>query len=132
VNNGSFSETYTLNFSDENLPGAIARGPLTLVVSGVIATPGDTDLNGIINIDDYAHIDNGFNSGLNGWSNGDFDNNGVVNFDDYALIDANFNNQFGPGPNLNAVPEPNAAIVMLMGAHAFACMSGRQYRRFRT
>ncbi|CAN5436320.1 hypothetical protein BH09PLA1_BH09PLA1_03720 [soil metagenome] len=93
LNNGSFAATYTLNFSDENLPGETVRGPLTLVLSGIVATPGDADLNGSINFDDYSHIDNGFNNGLNGWTNGDFDGNGVINFDDYALIDLNFNMQ---------------------------------------
>ncbi|MBC8109325.1 MAG: hypothetical protein H7Z14_22265 [Anaerolineae bacterium] len=95
ANNGSFTETYTLNFSDENLLGATARGPLTLVVTGIVATPGDTDLNGIIDFDDYSHIDNGFNNNRTGWENGDFDGNGIVDFDDYSLIDFNFNNQSG-------------------------------------
>jgi len=53
--------------------------------------PGDTDFNGVVNFDDYAHIDNGFNNNLSGWENGDFDDNGVVNFDDYSMIDNSFN-----------------------------------------
>jgi GH43 family beta-xylosidase len=53
--------------------------------------PGDTDFNGVVNFDDYAHVDNGFNNNLSGWENGDFDNNGVVNFDDYSMIDHSFN-----------------------------------------
>src|SRR5262249_24429870 len=81
TSNGSFLATYTFNLSDQNLPGAIARGPLSLVLKGIIATPGDADLNGTINFDDYSHIDNGYNTGLNGWANGDFDGNGVINFD---------------------------------------------------
>lgn len=126
VNNGSFSATYTLNFSDENLPGAIARGPLTVSLTGIVATPGDADLNNVINFDDYAHIDNGFNNGLTGWVNGDFDGNGVINFDDYSLIDFNFNLQFNTGPNLNSVPEP-----ALAGVQALACtlLSLRRRRR---
>ena len=54
---------------------------------------GDTDFNGIVNFDDYARIDAGFNSGCTGWLNGDLDYNDVVNFDDYALIDLAFNSQ---------------------------------------
>ena len=118
ANNGTFEETYTLSFSDEDLPGATARGPLTLVLKGIVATPGDSDLNGAIDFDDYAHIDNGFNNNLAGWFNGDFDGNGVINFDDYALIDLNFNNQFN---GLQSVPEPSlvlfgvpAAVGMLL------------------
>ncbi|CAN5711415.1 hypothetical protein BH09PLA1_BH09PLA1_03330 [soil metagenome] len=60
---------------------------------------GDTDLNGVINFDDYARIDSGFNNqGAGGsvdWFHGDFDHNGAVNFDDYALIDLAFNAQSG-------------------------------------
>jgi hypothetical protein len=47
----------------------------------------------VINFDDYARIDNGFNNAFTGFSNGDFNYDGVVNFDDYALIDFAFNNQ---------------------------------------
>ena len=73
---------------------------------------GDTDFNGVVNFDDYARIDAGFNAHLSGWSHGDFDLNGVVNFDDYALIDLAFNTQSLGG--LRAVPEP--AVACLLGA----------------
>jgi hypothetical protein len=54
---------------------------------------GDTDGNGVIDFNDYARVDFGFNNHLSGWGNGDFDRNGVVDFDDYALIDYAFNVQ---------------------------------------
>ncbi|MBC8106783.1 MAG: hypothetical protein H7Z14_09355, partial [Anaerolineae bacterium] len=54
---------------------------------------GDADGNGIIDFDDYSHIDNGFNNNRTGFSNGDFDYNGIVDFDDYSLIDQAFNHQ---------------------------------------
>jgi len=56
---------------------------------------GDTDLNGVVNFDDYVRTDNGFNNRLSGWMNGDFDGNAQVNFDDYVLIDLAFNTQSG-------------------------------------
>jgi hypothetical protein len=56
---------------------------------------GDTDLNGVVNFDDYARTDAGFNSGSTDWFHGDFDYNGLVNFDDYSLIDLAFNTQNG-------------------------------------
>ncbi|CAN5711300.1 hypothetical protein BH09PLA1_BH09PLA1_03310 [soil metagenome] len=56
---------------------------------------GDTDLNGVVNFDDYARTDNGFNNAGNDWFHGDFNYNSVVNFDDYALIDLAFNTQSG-------------------------------------
>ncbi|CAN5477027.1 hypothetical protein BH09PLA1_BH09PLA1_11020 [soil metagenome] len=75
---------------------------------------GDADTNGVINFDDYARIDNGFNNGLTGWENGDFNYDGVVNFDDYALIDANFNLQSGSILRGASVPEPAQAVTLLL------------------
>ncbi|CAN5540627.1 hypothetical protein BH09PLA1_BH09PLA1_28300 [soil metagenome] len=54
---------------------------------------GDADNNSVVNFDDYARIDTGFNRGLTGFSNCDFNYDGVINFDDYALIDLAFNSQ---------------------------------------
>jgi hypothetical protein len=54
---------------------------------------GDADLNGVVNFDDYARIDQGFNTLASDWFKGDFDYNNAVNFDDYALIDLAFNTQ---------------------------------------
>jgi hypothetical protein len=93
ANLGTFAATYTLNLSDENLPGAALVGPLTLHLAAIVAIPGDADLNGLVDGDDYAHIDFGFNTGATGWENGDFDGNGVIDGDDYALIDFSFNTQ---------------------------------------
>jgi hypothetical protein len=87
---------------------------------------GDTDLNGVVNFDDYARIDGGFNNGRTGWLNGDFDGNGVVNFDDYSLIDLSFNTQ--GGALLQAVPEPSA-MAALGALAALGC--GRVARRQR-
>ena len=83
---------------------------------------GDTDLNGQVNFDDYARIDNGFNNGGNEWFEGDFDYNGVVNFDDYSLIDQAFNTQTGV---LTAVPEPTGAIAFA-GLIALAASARRR------
>ena len=83
---------------------------------------GDTDFNGIVNFDDYARVDAGFNNNQTGWLNGDFDLNGVVNFDDYALIDLAFNTQCAP--LLRAVPEPGAPLVLIATA-----MCARHLRR---
>jgi hypothetical protein len=54
---------------------------------------GDADHNGVIDFNDYAIIDFGFNTHLSGWNNGDFDGNGLIDFDDYAIIDFAFNEQ---------------------------------------
>src|SRR4029079_7317329 len=56
---------------------------------------GDTDLNGLVDFDDYSRIDAGFNNNRTGWENGDVDYNGIIDFDDYSLIDQAFNTQSG-------------------------------------
>jgi hypothetical protein len=86
---------------------------------------GDTDLNGLVNFDDYSRIDSGFNNGRSGWLNGDFDGNGVVNFDDYSLIDLAFNTQGAP-LRTRAVPEPG---VLALAATALLAFSRRRSRR---
>lgn len=100
TSNGSFSASYTFDLSDENLSGATSVGTLVLNLTGIIATPGDADLNGVIDFDDFVLTDGGYNGGLSGWGNGDFDGNGAVDFDDYVLLDLNFNMQGGGGAAL--------------------------------
>lgn len=56
---------------------------------------GDTDLDGIVNFDDYSRADAGFNNAGTDWFHGDFNYDGVVNFDDFSLIDLAFNTQTG-------------------------------------
>ena len=67
---------------------------------------GDADHNGVINFDDYALIDAGFNAGRTGFSNGDFNYDGVVKFDDYAIIDQAFVSQNRPSPKPSPKPSP--------------------------
>ncbi|MBC8105140.1 MAG: hypothetical protein H7Z14_01000 [Anaerolineae bacterium] len=87
---------------------------------------GDTDFNGIVDFDDYARIDSGFNNDRTGWFNGDFDYNGIVDFDDYSLIDQAFNTQTGSLRSMNAVPEPTPGVVIGLAA----CLGVRGRRRF--
>lgn len=122
--NGFFDATYTLNFSDENILGATSLGSLTLTLHGIVATPGDANLDGRVNFDDYARIDNGFNNHLTGWQNGDFDGNGRINFDDYALIDSSFNGG-GQGFSVPAVPEPSMIGIVAVGAITGLCRRRR-------
>jgi hypothetical protein len=52
---------------------------------------GDSDLNGLVDFDDYARIDAGFLAGGTGtWFSGDSDYSSVIDFDDFARIDAAF------------------------------------------
>jgi hypothetical protein len=93
----SFGNTdwrYDLDVDGWPAPSGADRQDADVLIRTIFETDyGDSDLNGVINFDDYSNIDNGFNNGSAGWANGDFDGNGVINFDDYALIDLSFNTQ---------------------------------------
>ena len=83
-----------------------ANAPITARLAGedVLVTDilvkytwnGDTNLDGLVNADDYFLMDSGFLSQKKGWYNGDFNYDGVVNADDYFLIDSAFIGQGAP------------------------------------
>jgi hypothetical protein len=58
---------------------------------------GDTNLDGVISVSDYAAIDTTFllHTATPTWVNGDFNGDGVVNYLDYALIDQAYRAQSG-------------------------------------
>ncbi|MBC8109244.1 MAG: hypothetical protein H7Z14_21840 [Anaerolineae bacterium] len=84
-------------FSSVNPPGATFDGSPVAANDVLVKYTyyGDTDLNGIVDFDDYSRTDNGFNNNATDWFRGDFDYNGIVDFDDYSLIDGAFNTQSG-------------------------------------
>lgn len=81
------------------------KGPLYAALDGVAVDTnsilvkytwnGDSDLNGVLDVDDYFQIDRGFFIQATTYRNGDFDLNGAVDADDYFLIDTAFMNQSG-------------------------------------
>ncbi len=87
---------------------------------------GDANLDGKLNILDYAQIDQGIQTQLTGWSNGDFNYDSTVNILDYVIIDGNIPIQNGTiastaglssggvsaGESLVAVPEPGALSLL--------------------
>jgi hypothetical protein len=86
---------------------------------------GDTDLNGVIDGDDYHCIDRGFLLQMPGYRNGDLDYSGGVDADDYFLIDSAFLGQRTlpeswrnpPGAFAGAsVPEPGPAMWLTLAA----------------
>ena len=53
VSSGSYSATVVLQFTDEDLPGIELGGALTLNVTGVVALPGDANLDGFVDGSDF-------------------------------------------------------------------------------
>ncbi|MBC8108914.1 MAG: hypothetical protein H7Z14_20180 [Anaerolineae bacterium] len=91
---GNADWRYDLDVDGWPTPSGADRQDADVLIRTIFETDyGDSDLNGIVDFDDYSHIDNGFNNSNTGWANGDFDGNGIVDFDDYSLIDFVFNTQ---------------------------------------
>ena len=96
-----------------------------------VRLPGDANVNGKVDRDDFTLIDRGYAKHLTGWSNGDFNADGTIDAKDYQVIDmyyvaqtgafdpdllATREAQFGPdyAADLAAfVPEPSSAACVL-------------------
>lgn len=123
---GAFSATYTLNFSDENLPGAIALGSMTLTLSGVVsaAVVEDGDFNGddAVNGADFLAWQRGV-GGAASPANGDANADGVVDAVDLAI----WAEQFGAGSSpVLTIPEPTGACLALATGLVVAAVRRRR------
>ena len=113
---GDFSATYTLSFSDEDLPGSLTKS-LTLTLFGEVTAAGlDGDFNhdGFVDASDYTV-----------WRDGlDVD----YTLEDYDLWKANFGQSLGGGSGglgggSSAVPEPGTIVLfgMMLASVAAVC-----------
>ncbi len=73
------------------------------------ATPGDCDLDGDVDLDDFACLKQNFQSGMT-WTEADFDLDGDVDLDDFATLKRNF--------GAAAVPEPATLALLSLGGVA--------------
>lgn len=114
---GAFSVTYTLNFSDENLPGASQLGQLTLSLSGMIAAAtesADFNSDSVVDGADFLIWQRGF-GGTGGLTSGDANGDGAINESDLTI----WKQQLGASTlSRAAIPEPGAFILGAMCAAA--------------
>jgi hypothetical protein len=118
--------------------GYVVVSPGTLLVRPVI--PGDANLDGSVDPDDYALLDRGFATGGESWWEGDFNYDGRVDQDDYLVLDtlygqahgfsagllAQRESRFGPAhvsQLLVSIPEPSTMACVLA---AFALLRRRR------
>lgn len=81
--------------------------------------PGDTNLDGVVDFEDFARLTDSFSLTDRDWSHGDFDGNLIVDFDDFLALAANF------GARSNAVqsatvPEPAGIVLGLISCFCIA------------
>jgi endonuclease I len=119
---GTYSATYTLGFSDENIVGATNLSNLTLTLMGVVAPAliANADFNGDGSIDGRDFLVWQSGQGLTGTAerlNGDANGDHAVDAADLAI----WRTQFGTTPPAFAsVPEPATAVAALAG---IACIA---------
>jgi len=100
---------------------------MRVAVTGLSSQIGDTNNDGVVNLDDLNNVRNNF--GTMGPSDGSLPGDaippdGMVDIDDLN----NVRNNFGAGAGAAAAPEP-AAVLLLCGGLAALTASGRRDRR---
>jgi endonuclease I len=121
---GTFSATYTLNFSDENLIGAQNKS-LTLTLTGSVRLAGDFDGNGTVDAGDYVIWQRTFGQSVAAaYAGADGDGNLTVDDADFDVWRAHFGDSApasGTG-SLGKAPVPEPAMPWLaVTSAAFVC-----------
>ena len=128
---GDFAVNYLLEFSSDGLPSEPAQ-LITVSGFGRVVLGGDVDVDNDVDGADFLIWQRGMGLGPSATlEQGDANLNGFVTADDLALWKANFGTT---APMVNSVvsaqvPEPQAAILLLVAAGVFA---GCRTRRFRS
>lgn len=120
---GSFSALYTLTFSDENLPGAIGVGQLTVSLTGSViaaaATSADFNGDGAVDGGDFLIWQRGY-GGSGGFASGDANLDGVIDSLDLAV----WKGSVAPSAS-QAIPEPSTLILTTLALFGAACCRSR-------
>ncbi len=92
------------------------NAPYSVIVK--YALNGDSDLNGVIDADDYFRMDRGYrlqaSSDYRGYRNGDIDFRGGISADDFYLIDQAFVRQAAP-PAMAGAAAAAARVADVLG-----------------
>jgi hypothetical protein len=118
---GNFSATYTLGFSDEDLPGAAALGTMTLTLTGIVeagtvADNADFDADGDVDGSDFLTWQRGAGTLDATLTDGDANGDHLVDAVDLAVWSEEFD-ATATSPRL-AAPEPAAASMACCGLFA--------------
>ena len=124
---GAFSATYTLNFSDENLPGATSLSSMTLTLNGSVAAAptenADFNGDGVVDGSDFLTWQQGF-GGEASLATGDANGEGAVDAGDLEIWSAQFGSETQA---VHAVPEPAAWLGAFIAVVATAVGARRHH-----
>ncbi|WP_428389889.1 serine hydrolase [Mucisphaera sp.] len=108
LRSGSTGPAFDLNGS-----GRVDELDRAFLVTGLLATaPGDSNLDGIVDLIDLSNLASNFATIGRGWEQGDFDGNSIVNLVDLSLLATSF----GFGETITALPEPKSIMAILAGS----------------
>ena len=84
---------------------------IILVFPEPVAIPGDSNVDGVVNIFDLATLANNY-WGSGGWNDGDFTGDGTINVLDLAFLANNYTSGTTGG---QAIPEPVSLLLFVAG-----------------
>jgi hypothetical protein len=103
-----------------------------MVACGPPPVPGDTDGDGIVELEDFNPIRDNFRKPVATRSQGDLVVNGIVDFDDFRQWKTAFlgggGSLAGTDLNLGSVPEPGAMLLAIFGVSWFCHLAARRPR----
>ena len=105
---------------DPNIPN---EGDFDFLISSLIGTlPGDTDLNFVVNFDDFVRVSDFFMQVNTNWDQGNLNVSAATNFEDFVVL----SNSYGQSllSSQSNVPEP-ALLTMLVAMTAAASLGPR-------
>jgi endonuclease I len=125
---GTFSATYVLNFSDENIAGALNKS-ITLTLTGKTRLAGDYNNDLIVDAADYSVWRKTSGQSVTPFSSADGDGNGSINDLDYDVWRTHFGQAASAsGASLAAGGVPEPAAIALLAIGLFASL-GQRIRR---
>jgi endonuclease I len=118
---GQFSATYTLNLSDEDLPGEQTQ-TLTLTLTAEAILAGDYNRNGVVDAADYTFWRDSLGESVDAYAGADGDGTTLVDRGDYLVWKEHFG-ETAPigGVGAIAVPEPSVAFLIAIGLISASC-----------
>jgi endonuclease I len=115
---GTFAATYTLRFSDENIPEAQNNKDLTLSLSGTVVLAGDFNRDDVVDASDYIVWKKFNGTNTTDFSGADADGSGFVDTADLFWWEKNFGLLASNFGGSNPVPEPPATTLLAFGVVA--------------
>jgi hypothetical protein len=113
---GMFSANYFLNFSDENIAGALNKS-ISLSLTGKTILAGDYNGDSIVDAADYIVWRSSLGQSVTAFASADGDGNGVIDNADYDVWRANFGLTAavsGSALGTSKVPEPISIAYLLV------------------